>query len=61
MPWSGHSGVYAAKQVIEIVAANRMTLIFLQYAQPGRADLPGALVENDANLPIGIHHGSPQP
>jgi ATP-dependent Lhr-like helicase len=58
VPWSGHSGVYAAKQVIEIIAANKMTLVFCNTRSLAELTFQELWSENDANLPIGIHHGS---
>jgi ATP-dependent Lhr-like helicase len=58
VPWSGHSGRYAAKQVIEIVAQNRMTLVFCNTRGLAELIFQELWAENDANLPIGIHHGS---
>ncbi len=58
VPWSGHSGVYAAKQVIEIVRANRMTLVFCNTRSLAELTFQELWSENDDNLPIGIHHGS---
>ena len=58
VPWSGHSGVYAAKQVTEIIAANRMTLVFCNTRSLAELTFQEIWSENDDNLPIGIHHGS---
>jgi ATP-dependent Lhr-like helicase len=58
VPWSGHSGVYAAKQVIEIIAANKLTLVFCNTRSLAELTFQELWSENDANLPIGIHHGS---
>lgn len=58
VPWSGHSGLYAARQVIEIIAANRMTLVFCNTRGLAELIFQQLWAENDANLPIGIHHGS---
>jgi len=58
VPWSGHSGVYAAKQVIELIAANKMTLVFCNTRSLAELTFQELWSENDENLPIGIHHGS---
>jgi ATP-dependent Lhr-like helicase len=58
VPWSGHSGRYAARQVIEIIAANRMTLVFCNTRGLAELIFQELWAENDDNLPIGIHHGS---
>ncbi|BAK68450.1 Lhr-like helicase [Sphingobium sp. SYK-6] len=58
VPWSGHSGKYAARQVIDIIAAHRMTLVFCNTRGLAELIFQELWAGNDANLPIGIHHGS---
>ncbi|MGF7171234.1 ATP-dependent Lhr-like helicase [Sphingobium xanthum] len=58
VPWSGHSGKYAARQVIDIIAAHRMTLVFCNTRGLAELIFQELWSENDDNLPIGIHHGS---
>ena len=58
VPWSGHSGRYAARQVMEIIAENRMTLVFCNTRSLAELIFQDLWSANDANLPIGIHHGS---
>jgi len=58
VPWSGHSGKYAAKQVIEIIAQHRMTLVFCNTRGLAELIFQELWAENDDNLAIGIHHGS---
>jgi len=58
VPWSGHSGKYAAKQVIDIIAAHKMTLVFCNTRGLAELIFQELWSENDDNLPIGIHHGS---
>ena len=58
VPWAGHSGKYAARQVIDIIAAHRMTLVFCNTRGLAELIFQELWNENDANLPIGIHHGS---
>jgi ATP-dependent Lhr-like helicase len=58
VPWSGHSGRYAARQVIEIIARNRMTLVFCNTRGLAELIFQELWAENDDNLPIGVHHGS---
>ena len=58
VPWAGHSGHYAARQVIDIIAAHRMTLVFCNTRGLAELIFQKLWAENDANLPIGIHHGS---
>lgn len=58
VPWSGHSGLYAARQVIDLIAANRLTLVFCNTRSLAELIFQELWSENDDNLPIGIHHGS---
>lgn len=58
VPWSGHSGRYAARQVIQEIAANRMTLVFCNTRGLAELIFQELWAVNDGNLPIGIHHGS---
>ncbi len=58
VPWSGHSGKYAARQVIDIIAANRMTLVFCNTRGLAELIFQELWNENEETLPIGIHHGS---
>jgi len=58
VPWSGHSGKYAARQVIEIIRQHRMTLVFCNTRGLAELIFQELWAENDETLPIGIHHGS---
>ncbi len=58
VPWSGHSGKYAARQVIDIIAQHKMTLVFCNTRGLAELIFQELWAENDDNLPIGIHHGS---
>jgi ATP-dependent Lhr-like helicase len=58
VPWSGHSGKYAARQVIDIIKAHRMTLVFSNTRGLAELIFQELWAENEENLPIGIHHGS---
>ncbi|MFM9828843.1 MAG: ligase-associated DNA damage response DEXH box helicase [Sphingomonas sp.] len=58
VPWSGHSGRYAAPQVIEQIAAHRTTLVFCNTRALAELIFQDLWKVNDAQLPIGIHHGS---
>ena len=58
IPWSGHSGRHAAREVMELIRAAQDDAGLLQHAQPRRADLPGFVGGQRRGLPIGIHHGS---
>jgi ATP-dependent helicase Lhr and Lhr-like helicase len=58
VPWSGHSGVYAARQVIEQISRHRTTLVFANTRGLAELIFQQLWAVNDQNLPIGIHHGS---
>jgi len=58
IPWSGHSGKYAARQVIDLITANRLTLVFCNTRGLAELIFQELWSANDENLPIGIHHGS---
>ena len=58
VPWAGHSGRYAAVQVMEQVAAHRTTILFCNTRSLAELIFQDLWTVNDANLPIGIHHGS---
>jgi len=58
VPWSGHSGRYAAPQVMAEVAAHRMSLVFCNTRSLAELIFQDLWAENEQHLPIGIHHGS---
>jgi len=58
VPWSGHSGRYAAAQVMEAVAAHRTTIIFCNTRGLAELIFQDLWKANEAGLPIGVHHGS---
>ena len=58
IPWSGHSGRYAAAQVMELVEAHKTTLIFCNTRSLAELIFQDLWKANDQALAIGIHHGS---
>ena len=58
VPWAGHSGRYAAAQVMEQIAAHRTTIVFCNTRALAELIFQDLWKANDAQLPIGIHHGS---
>jgi len=58
VPWGGHSAVYAARQVIELIARHKTTLIFTNTRSLCELTFQELWKANDEALPIGIHHGS---
>ena len=58
VPWTGHSGRYAARQVMAEIARNRTTLIFCNTRSLAELIFQDLWHENEEGLPIGVHHGS---
>ena len=58
VPWAGHSGRYAAKQVMAEIAAHRTSIIFCNTRSLAELIFQDLWKANDAGLPIGVHHGS---
>ncbi|HEX5181805.1 MAG TPA: ligase-associated DNA damage response DEXH box helicase [Allosphingosinicella sp.] len=58
IPWSGHSGRWAAQNVIREIERHRMTLVFCNTRSLAELIFQDLWTVNDKGLPIGIHHGS---
>ncbi len=58
VPWSGHSGKYAAAQVMAEIERRKTTLVFCNTRGLAELIFQELWGVNDGNLPIGIHHGS---
>ena len=58
IPWSGHSGRYAAAQVMAEIETHRTTIIFCNTRSLAELIFQDLWAENAQTLPIGIHHGS---
>ena len=58
IPWSGHSGRHAAREVMKLIAQHKMTLIFCNTRSLAELIFQDLWAVNDDALPIGIHHGS---
>ncbi|MEQ1498649.1 MAG: ligase-associated DNA damage response DEXH box helicase [Novosphingobium sp.] len=58
VPWSGHAAAWAVPQLIEAISRNRTTLVFCNTRFLAEFIFQKLWEANDANLPIGIHHGS---
>ena len=58
VPWTGHSGRYAAPQVMKEIEAHRTTLVFCNTRSLAELIFQDLWKENEQQLPIGIHHGS---
>ena len=61
VPWAGHTGRYAAKQVYQLIATHRLTIVFVNTRAQAEMTFRDLWNENDDALPIGIHHGSLAP
>ena len=58
VPWSGHSGRWAAHQVMRQIEQHRTTLVFCNTRGLAELIFQHLWAGNDQTLPIGIHHGS---
>jgi len=58
IPWSGHSGRYAAQQVMREIERHRTTIVFCNTRSLAELIFQDLWLANDAQLPIGVHHGS---
>jgi ATP-dependent helicase Lhr and Lhr-like helicase len=58
VPWSGHSGRWAAAQVMKEIERHRTTLVFCNTRSLAELIFQDLWAVNEAHLPIGIHHGS---
>ena len=58
IPWSGHSGRHAARDVMGLIERHRTTLVFCNTRSLAELIFQDLWALNDQALPIGIHHGS---
>jgi ATP-dependent Lhr-like helicase len=58
IPWSGHSGRWAAENVMREIERHKTTLVFCNTRSLAELIFQDLWAVNDQNLPIGIHHGS---
>ena len=58
IPWGGHSGRHAAKEVMELIEQHKTTLVFCNTRSLAELIFQDLWAVNDKALPIGIHHGS---
>jgi len=58
IPWSGHSGRHAAREVMDLIEKHRTTLVFCNTRSLAELIFQDLWGVNDKALPIGIHHGS---
>ena len=58
IPWAGHSGYHAVRDVMQLIEKHRTTLIFCNTRRLAELTFQKLWSVNDQSLPIGIHHGS---
>ena len=58
VPWSGHSGRYAAAQVIAEIELHKTTIVFCNTRALAELIFQDLWKVNAMNLPLGVHHGS---
>ncbi|NBC37728.1 ligase-associated DNA damage response DEXH box helicase [Novosphingobium sp. FSY-8] len=58
VPWGGHAASWAIPQLIDLIRAHRLTLIFTNTRFLAEYTFKLLWDANPENLPIGIHHGS---
>lgn len=58
VPWAGHSGRYAAEQVMGEIAAHRTSIVFCNTRSLAELIFQDLWKANEHGLPIGVHHGS---
>jgi len=58
VPWAGHSGRYAAPQVMAEIETHQTTLVFTNTRSLAELIFQDLWKANEQKLPIGIHHGS---
>jgi ATP-dependent Lhr-like helicase len=58
IPWGGHSGRHAAREVMELIEQHKTTLVFCNTRSLAELIFQDLWKVNDQALPIGIHHGS---
>ena len=58
IPWGGHSGRHAAREVMSLIEAHKTTLVFCNTRGLAELIFQALWAANDDALPIGIHHGS---
>jgi ATP-dependent Lhr-like helicase len=58
IPWGGHSGRHAAREVMQLIEQHRTTLVFCNTRSLAELIFQDLWAVNDKVLPIGVHHGS---
>jgi len=58
IPWGGHSGRHAAREVMDLIERHKTTLVFCNTRSLAELIFQDLWAVNESALPIGIHHGS---
>ena len=58
LPWSGHMGLFSAPDILDRIAAARMTIVFVNTRAQAELMFQELWKLNADTLPIAIHHGS---
>jgi ATP-dependent Lhr-like helicase len=58
LPWSGHMALIAAPDLLRLIAAHAMTIVFVNTRAQAEMVFAALWRINENNLPIGLHHGS---
>jgi ATP-dependent helicase Lhr and Lhr-like helicase len=58
LSWSGHMGLEAAPQVMAMIQAARMTIVFVNTRAQAELMFQALWKLNETTLPIALHHGS---
>jgi ATP-dependent Lhr-like helicase len=58
VPWSGHSGRYAAEQVMAEIETHKTSIVFCNTRSLAELIFQDLWKVNTMSLPIGVHHGS---
>ncbi len=58
LPWAGHSGRYAHRELYDIIQQHKTTLLFVNTRSQAEMLFQGLWDINEDMLPIALHHGS---
>ncbi|MEO1468987.1 MAG: DEAD/DEAH box helicase, partial [Pseudomonadota bacterium] len=57
-PWAGMGGRYAARAILDRIAAHRTTIVFINTRAQAELFFQALWAENAEALPVALHHGS---
>ncbi len=58
LPWASHTTRYAVPEVLAAIARHRLTLVFVNTRMQAELMFQELWRQNEASLPIALHHGS---